>query len=335
MPDKDVGWLPPALVRGILRYWKTRPDVLFSSAPPWTTQVVAGLLASIFRFRWDADYRDPWLRSPWTRYHTRPAKGIARRLEAWVVQRADAVVFTTQAARDEFAAHYGPSVSPRFHVVFNGCDPTDIEHASEPPDPSTFVLLHAGSLYGGRSPMPLLRAVAALRQRDPRVTARLRVRFLGSTSFPGVDLSRACADLDLSGLVEFVPRVERHESLREMHRASALLILQSGTAMAIPGKLYEYLAAGRPVFALCESGEMQQFIQVNRLGLTANPADAPEIERTLNALLTAAPASWPRADPQLFDGRRRAAEIGAIIENVFAGRADRKSAMPAIAGRTR
>jgi glycosyltransferase involved in cell wall biosynthesis len=332
MPDKEVGWLVPALVHGLLTFSKNRPHVVFSSGPPWTSHVVAGLLASIFRCRWVADFRDPWVRSPWTRYHTRPARAVARRLEAWVVRSADGVVFTTEAARDEFAAHYGPAISQRLHVVFNGCDPADLVPVEDLPDHGRFVLLHAGSLYGGRSPMPLLQAVATLRLQHPHAAERLRVRFLGSTSFPGVDLPRSCADLGLSDVVEFVPRVERDESLREMSRASALLILQTGTTMAIPGKLYEYLAAGRPVLALCEPGEMDRLIRTNRVGLTANPADRPEIERTLLALLAAPPGGWKRANAELFDGRLRAAEIGAVIETVVAGYARRNPASPAIVG---
>ena len=65
-----------------------RPDVIVSSAPPWTTHLVAGCLASAFGRPWVADFRDPWVRSPWTRYRTRPGLAIARRLEAATVMES-------------------------------------------------------------------------------------------------------------------------------------------------------------------------------------------------------------------------------------------------------
>ena len=177
------------------------------------------------------------------------------------------------------------------------------------------MLLHAGTLYGGRSPEPLIRAVASVRAQHEE-GRRLRLRFLGSTGFPGVDLEALCSSLGLQDVVEFLPRVDRAASLKEMQRASALVILQGGTAMAIPGKLYEYLAVGRPVLALAEPGEMTSLITSNHLGVVAAPNDSTEIERALVALLNAGPGSWSTAAPALFDGSLRAAELGGILSQV-------------------
>ena len=99
-----------------------------------------------------------------------------------------------------------------------------------------------------------------------------------------------------------------------MRRASALVILQGGTAMAIPGKLYEYLAAGRPLLALGEPGEMTQLVQAHRLGVTAPPGDVTEIERALATLLAWSRRPFTPARPSLYDGRLRAAEMAAILE---------------------
>lgn len=317
LPDKEVGWLLPAVARGLRAFSGTPPHVIFSSAPPWTTHLAAGLLAYAFRCRWVADFRDPWVRSPWTRYRTGPGKAIATRLEERVVRGADAVLFTTESARREFADHYGPELSDRFSVVFNGCDPEEFKLTRAVRDEEHFTVLHAGTLYGGRSPVPLIHALGRLIANDPSAASRLRVRFLGATGFPGVDIFGLCAQQGLSEVVEFAPRVDRQESLNQMRRASALLILQAGTAMAIPGKLYEYLAAGRPIFALCEEGEMADFIRVNRLGIAVGPTDEAEIERGLRELLDAPLDSWARPHASLFDGRLRAAEMGAILESLL------------------
>ena len=320
MPDKDVGWLTPALLRAVPAFATRRPDVIFSSAPPWTTHLVAGSLASLFRCPWVADFRDPWVRSPWTRYRTNAAVAIARRLESAVVRKAATVLFTTNAARHEFAEYYGPEAARKFQVVTNGCDPTELGAPESVPSDGPFLLLHAGTLYGGRSPVPLLRALASLRRSSVSAAACLRLRFLGSTGFPGVDLPAMCRALGLQDVVEFLPRVDRVESLREMRRASALVILQGGTAMAIPGKLYEYLAAGRPLLALGEPGEMTQLVRAHRLGVTALPGDVTEIERALATLLAWSRRPFTPARPSLYDGRLRAAEMAAILERVIPAR---------------
>jgi len=321
MPDKEMGWLVPAVARGIW-HRSGRTDVVFSSAPPWTTHLVAWLIASSFSCPWVADFRDPWVRSPWTRYRSRTASKIATWMERRVVERADAVLFTTTTARDEFASHYGARLASRFVTVFNGCDPEDISMtAAAPAAAGTVTLLHAGTLYGGRNPMTLLRAVAALRRRRPDAVDRLRVRFLGSSGLPGVDLQGACAAMGIGDLVEFTPRVARDESLAAIKSASILLLLQPGTSMAIPGKLYEYLAAGRPILALCEKGEMADVLNGNRLGLAVGATDEPGIEEALLRLLTAPAGTWAAAPAHLYDGRLRAAEMAAVLERVCLQRA--------------
>jgi len=317
MPDKEVGWLTPAVVRGLWRQRAGRPDVVFSSAPPWTTHLVAWLIASSFSCPWVADFRDPWVRSPWTRYRSRTASRIATWMERRVVERADAVLFTTTTARDAFATHYGPRLAPRFVTVFNGCDPGDMPASPLAATANARVtLLHAGTLYGGRDPMPLLRAIASLRRRRPDVVDGLAVRFLGSSGLPGVDLQGACAAMGIGDLVEFTARVARDESLAAIQSASVLLLLQPGTSMAIPGKLYEYFAAGRPILALCEPGEMADAINDNRLGLAVAATDELAIEEALLRLLTAPAGTWAPAPAHLFDGRLRAAEMAAVLERV-------------------
>ena len=321
MPDKEIGWLVPAVVRGI-SHRSGRPDVVFSSAPPWTTHLAAWLIASSFSCPWVADFRDPWVRSPWTRYRSHTASRIATWMERRVVESADAVLFTTTTARDEFAAHYGAPLASRFVTVFNGCDPKDIStSAAGPAAAGTVTLLHAGTLYGGRNPMTLLRAVAALRRRRPDAVDRLRVRFLGSPGLPGVDLQGACTAMGIGDLVEFTPRVARDESLAAIKAASILLLLQPGTSMAIPGKLYEYLAAGRPILALCEPGEMADLLNDNRIGLAVAATDEAAIEEALLRLLTAPDGTWAAAPAHLYDGRLRAAEMAAVLERVRVQRA--------------
>ena len=316
MPDKEVGWLLPAFSKGVRTFWKAPPDVIFSTAPPWTTHLVAQSLAAIFQCPWVADFRDPWVRSPWIRYRNSVAAAAGRVLERHVVRRADAVVFTTHAARDEFAAFYGAEAARKFHVVYNGCDPTDFKRITRENGDDRFMLLHAGTLYGGRSPVALLRAVAAICNRNPDYRRRLSVRFVGSTSLPDLDLPTLCRELGLEGVVQLHPRVGREESLDEMRNASALLVIQPGTAMAIPAKLYEYLAAGRPILAICEEGEMAECIRSNGIGLIASPGDETGIERALLTLLSGTKDSFVPAHANLFDGRIRAAETAALIEAV-------------------
>ena len=330
IPDRESGWLAPAFSRGVICHLRaTRPHVIYSSAPPWTGQLVAAGLKFALGRPWVADFRDPWARAPWRGDRYRFAVRAAAALERQVIRCADRVVFVAAANRDNFAERYGAAAASKFEVVPNGCDPAEFEALRNTiqTDDGTLVLLHAGSLYAGRTPLPLLKAIAIAIARggiDPR---RFRLRFLGANALQGLDLPGTCRELGLQDIVEFLPRVPRERSLRAMMSASALLLLQPGHTVSVPGKLYEYLAAGRPILAIAEEGETAQIVRTSGAGVSVTPDDEGVIADALIDVLQRARARFelPR---ELFDGNVGAARIADVLDDVvrqsaaFAGRED-------------
>lgn len=316
MPDKESGWIMPAVVRGIVHMLRNgRPDVIYSSAPPWSGQVIALCLVRLARRPWIADFRDPWARAPWRDWQLGIRRRAVASLERRVVTRADTTLFVTEANRADFAALYGPALAGRFQLVPNGCDPTELEALAPLPARDRFVLLHAGTFYGPRSPMPVIHAIAHAVRRgalDPRT---FRLRLLGTIQLP-VDVPAECARLGLADVVEFVPRVTRAESLREMKSASALLLVQIDTLVSIPAKAYEYLASGRPVLALAE-GETASLVRASGIGVAVRPnAPVEEVEAALLAIVGIAGRPFAPAAATLYDGRVHAATVGSMLANL-------------------
>jgi glycosyltransferase involved in cell wall biosynthesis len=313
IPDNDSGWILPAIVQGV-RHVAAHgaPDVIYSSAPPWSGQAVALALARMTRRPWVADFRDPWSRAPWRDWRRPFRQRSAAALERRVVARSNAVLFVTRANLDDFAAFYGPAAASRFHLVPNGCDPREFEGVTPRPARPEFVLLHAGTLYGARNPLPLIQAIARGIGRGAIDRARFRLRLLGGLNL-AVDLPAACRRLGVEDVVEIVPRVSRHESLREMRSASALLLVQPGTTVSVPGKAYEYLAAGRPVMALAEEGETAELVRASGAGVSVRPdASVEAIEEGLLTLIGMARDYTP-PDLKHYDGWVHAAATTALL----------------------
>jgi glycosyltransferase involved in cell wall biosynthesis len=320
IPDRERDWIGPA-VAVARAAWSADgpPDLLFSSAPPWSGQVVALRLARTCSIPWVADFRDPWARAPWREDRPRYTKWAARHLERRVVRRADAVVFTTQANCEEFAVHYGAAAAARFHVIPNGCDPSEFDGIEAVPEAGRFVLLHAGSLYGGRNPLPLCQVLARLFAEGKLDRTTFRLRLLGPVNPSGIDVRAACDRLGLGDVVEIAGRVPRKESLRQMLSASALLLLQPGHTVSVPGKLYEYLAAGRPILAIAEEGEIADLVRASGIGRSVMPSDYEGIAAALLDVVRLASESRARPDPALFDGRLHAARMGRLLGSVLRG----------------
>lgn len=319
IPDRESGWFLPALGNGLLaQLHEARPDVIYASAPPWTSQLVAAGLKQALRRPWVADFRDPWSRAPWREDRYSFAIRVAGALERFVVARADRVVFVTAANRDEFAAYYGATTASRFEVVPNGCEPAEFYAIRDScrAEAGRYVLLHAGTLYAGRTPLPLLNAVATAASRGIIDPARFRLRFMGANGLQNVDLPGACRQLGIEQVVEFVPRVPREQSLRAMMSASGLLLLQPGHPVSVPGKVYEYLATGRPILAIADEGEISRLMREAGTGICVAPDDHAAMVEALRTLVQMGSA---RREPprELFDGNIGASQIADILERLI------------------
>jgi glycosyltransferase involved in cell wall biosynthesis len=290
-----------------------RPDVIYSSAPPWSVQVVAWILARASGRPWVADFRDPWARAPGREWRQPFRQRAAAMLERAVVLRAQAVLFVTRANLAEFSDVHGAAQARRFHLVPNGCDPSEFDRGTGRPAATPFVLLHAGSFYGPRNPLAIIHALARVIDRRLLDRKEFRLRLLGTVSL-STDLSEECRRLGVADVVEVVPRVSRAESLQALQAASALLLVQTGTTMSIPGKAYEYLAAGRPILALSEEGETAELVRSSGIGVSVSPGDPPEkIDAALLRIASIARASYAPPDVRLYDGRIQAAETARIL----------------------
>jgi glycosyltransferase involved in cell wall biosynthesis len=311
IPDKESGWIAPATLLGLRHILAGRPDILYSSAPPWSGQAVALMLARLSGRPWVADFRDPWSRAPWRDWQRPFRQRAAAALERRVINRADAVLFVTNANLAEFSTFYGPAAAHRFHMVPNGCDPAEFEGIEPLPPRDPFVLLHAGSIYGGRNPGPILDAIASAMHRGSLDRTSFRLRLLGDVSQV---LKSECSRLGIGDVVEFAPRVARAESLRELRSASALLLVQTGTTVSIPGKAYEYLAAGRPILALSEEGETADLVRASGIGVSVRPgAPLDQIESALLSVVALAQGTYAAPRRELYDGGVHAQTTARIL----------------------
>jgi glycosyltransferase involved in cell wall biosynthesis len=329
IPDQECGWLVPAVLRGVALGRTWRPDVILSTAPPWTAQVVGWALSGLLRRPWVADFRDPWARAPWRENAPWVQSRATEWLERRVVRRAQRILVTTPGIGTELSRCYGPAVQAKIEAVPNGYDGDELSRLRPPraaADP--FVLLHAGTLYGGRNPASLFRAVASAVRRGALSADRFRLRLVGGASIAGLDLNACARELGLAEVVECRPRASRDDVLQQMRSASALLLLQPGHPLSIPAKAYEYLAAGRPILAVADEGETARLIERSSAGVVAPSADETAIERALLLVVEMARGPFQPASLVHYDGRMRAAEMSAVLGAMLRVERGRPAAVP-------
>lgn len=279
-PDMDAGWIPYGVYAGA-KLLRERPfDLIFSSAYPMCSHVVACGLKRFFGVPWVADYRDEWSQREIMAWPTPLHRHLARRLDRFLTREADSVVTTSPRHTENFASAFPSADTTKYFTVMNGFDREKFEgsESNRPPErEDRFLICHVGSLFHWRSPDSFLSALRRLLRRGVLDPERIAVRFIGST--PALDAD----DLREAGVVQELGYV-RHDVAIDWMKAADVLLLVNTETTNILAKSFEYLASGRPILALCEPGPTADLIRQNDAGTILRPDDVDEIETAIKDL---------------------------------------------------
>jgi len=135
-------------------------------------------------------------------------------------------------------------------VIANGFDPRIIA-PRETPVTESFTITYTGSLYEGkRDPEVLLRAISTLIGEGVMDPKRVHVRFYGAYNH---HLEYLINCTGLSAIVDQCGTVDRDTSLARQRESQILLLLNwnhPAEEGVYTGKVFEYLAARRPILAV-------------------------------------------------------------------------------------
>jgi glycosyltransferase involved in cell wall biosynthesis len=317
-PDDQLLWVPGAVAAGGRAASSAAIDAIYSSSPPVSGHIAAGLLARRLGRRWVADFRDPWIGNAFARPLPAPHRALQRRVERWIVARADRVVLATGRLRDDFAARYPDQASEFVHIP-NGYEASELDVPAAPRDDDRFHLVYAGSVYGERELELFLDGVERLLERRPALRDRLRVDFVGWFS----QANLAIAARRLPALAPIV----RHHGFRARAEAIALQrAADAGLVLIAPGpnresvatgKLYEYLGLDLPILAVTPPGEVREILAELDWGVVADPTPdgvAEGLERILEATRPDRPADPERR----YERRSLTARLVELLDEVSA-----------------
>jgi glycosyltransferase involved in cell wall biosynthesis len=272
-PDFAVAWLPDAFRLALRAVRLQAPAVLFSTSAPFTSHLVALAVHRRTGIPWVADFRDEWAANPELRNGPAIVHRLARRLESEITSRAAAV---TEVA--EYFDLCNPKDSPTF-VIPNGVDGADIQSLrADPPPAEVLRLSYVGTLYGEQDIGSVVDALHRLAERGALDIARVRLRIVGNDF-----RSRQTRAWRMP--VEELGYVSHTDALREMCSASVLLHYVAPASRAPAGKVYEYLASGRPILCVARAdGGAAALVRAADAGQVVSPDDPDGIERAIMSL---------------------------------------------------
>jgi hypothetical protein len=275
-PDESLGWYPSATRAGRRMIAEDRPDLVLASGPPFTTLAIGRSLAVHAGIPWIPEFRDRWWDDPY--YQTSKLRTAGERsFERWLVNSAAGIVTVSEPWAEDYRRRYGkPTLT-----VYNGYELENVAPespgATETPD---LVIVYTGIIYPGRrDPTPLFAALRMMEQ-----PGNVRVRFYGCAPEEVMPLAER---QEVGHLVDVCPPVPHREAVALQRRADILLLMQwdnPGEQGNVPGKLFEYLAARRPILAHGNTqGVPARIIRERDAGLYSN--EPGEIARQLSRWL--------------------------------------------------
>jgi glycosyltransferase involved in cell wall biosynthesis len=218
-----------------------------------------------------------------------------------------------------------PSAPGKTRVIGHGVDFDDfagLDHA--PAD--RFTVVHTGAFFGRRTPRPFLAGVRDLLERRPDLRGRVCVRFVGDLRATDREWAHALGIDDAWEETGFVPF---RDAVAEQRAADALLLLiphNNGRGdTVVSGKVYEYLAARRPVLAAVPPrGAAADLIRAAGAGDVVDADDAAAQSRALEALVDRRSGDGlpdielPGELRERMTRRARAAELAEVLHGVVA-----------------
>ena len=248
IPDPRIGWVRPSL-RFLKKYLAEHPvDAVVTTGPPQSVHLIGRGLKRALGLRWIADFRDPWTEMFYYKHLglTAASDRRHRRLEQSVLDEADALISVTPLVQRDFQARTQTPVA----LITNGFDEDDFVAAAPPRSDGKFRLVHTGLFAADGNPLNLWDALAERCAADPDFRERLEIRLAGKTDRAVTDSIRARG---LGGNLVEAGYLPHDETVREQQAADILLLplrREPEYAKVLPGKIFEYLAARRPVLGI-------------------------------------------------------------------------------------
>lgn len=334
VPDTYVGWSRRAAAVAEEEIARHPCALLFTTSSPDSSHLLGRRVKRATGVPWVADFRDPWT----GRLAYAPPTPVHHRwhlaLERSCLREADAVVVTTPETRDDFLRRH-PGLDPaKFCVIPNGYDEEDFAAAAAEREAGAeawvpaggFPVLHAGQLNLDRPLAPFLAGLRLYRERAMGTSSAVDA----STFLLGPCYDSHREEVKAAGLadvVRFMPGRTHREAVAAMLSARVLLLLEQDTdrgRLVLPGKVFEYLRAGRPILAVVpRGGAADRFVRETGAGLVVDPSDPAAIAEGLARLLGGDAGPRPAAAAAPYERRALTAELARVFDSILAARSMR------------
>ena len=250
IPDARCLWINP-VVKEVTTYLKKYPvDAIITTGPPHSVNRIGYLLKKKLNLPWLADFQDPWTQVDY--YEHFKISSLAhkrhRKMENQVFEHADLITIVSDSWKTDLQSIGAKNVE----VIPLGFDPDDFNENVNLD--KYFTLTHLGLLGQDRNPFTLLNVIRDICNKNRDFASKFRLQLVGKVN---EDIKQQISDLRLEDQVIYIGQVNRYRALQIMQSSQLLLLLLNkaeNVSGRIPGKVFEYFGAKRPILSMGPKG---------------------------------------------------------------------------------
>lgn len=271
IPDARKGWRPFAVKKGLEIIKQEKIDLIFSSSPPHSLQLIAKKLSKETKLPWVADFRDPWSTAFWLDESQKKGWVNKQNIKKESAVFKDLNHFTTvsHGVLDSFKNLY-PHIKENSTLLYNGYDTSDFEAIAKVKN-EKFTIRYVGTLAMSQNPELLFESLAQIKRNSAEVASKLKVEFWGKFDQAIKD---SVDKYDVADIVEFYGYVSHAKAVELMQNGDMLILVIPEGKGILTGKLFEYIATGNQVLGFGPKDcEAQILVEKNGFGFFAHSAN--------------------------------------------------------------
>lgn len=282
IPDNKISWSKKALskVDEILSHQHF--DALFVTAPPFSSLEILSHIKHKHNIPLFADYRDLWYGSYFAFYPTPIHRLLHKKKEYKVLKSADRIIVTNRKIKEKLLKVYPFLTFDDVVIISHGFDQEDFDKIPAQPKPQNkMVLMYSGIFLVYSTPKFFLKAFKELSIERPDIASNIELHFVGLLR---KENQRLIKKLKLQTFIKDHGYVNHNESIAKLKSADVLWFMvgkRRNIDAILPGKVYEYLGAQKPIIACVPDGAAKMAVEESGAGFICKPDNINEIKNTI------------------------------------------------------
>jgi glycosyltransferase involved in cell wall biosynthesis len=298
--------------------------LILATMPPYESAAAAVELSARLKLPWVADMRDPWALDETQLYPTLFHRRLELKQMEHGLSTASLIIMNTPQAAEDLKASCPALRDKPIMTITNGFAEEDFADPVPPRNDSKFRVVHSGIMFTrtalqlrwraayrilggaqpgvnvmGRSASYLLEALRQWQTLTREIGDTVEAWFAGETT---AEEQQIFAGSPVSHLLRATGHLPHRQSVGLIRTADLLFLpmhsLSRGNrARSVPGKLYEYMASGRPILAAVPDGDARDFLTQCGTAHICRPDDVDGMVRLLDRVYRNWKAGLPPRRP--------------------------------------